>query len=105
MTTWLVILAVGAGSLVLRAGPLLALRSAQLSARADRTIRHAGLAAIAALTATAARHAADGPDMAPTLLALGAGGFLAYRKVSLLKIIAVGVGIYAGGTLVLNTFT
>ena len=43
--TWLVILAVGAGSFVLRLGPLLVFERVSLSDRGDRVIRHAGMAA------------------------------------------------------------
>ena len=47
--TWLVILAVGAGSFVFRLGPLLVFERISLTERGDRVIRHAGTAAITAL--------------------------------------------------------
>jgi len=100
--TWLVMLAVGAGSLALRVGPLLALRSAHLSPRADRSIRHAGLAAVAALAAGSAQHAATGSSTLPTLLALAAGGVLTVRGASLLRVVVVGTTVFAAATLALG---
>jgi branched-subunit amino acid transport protein len=100
MTTWAVIVVVGVGSFVLRVAPLLALQRAVLSGVVDRTIRHAGLAAIAGLIATSVRHAADGPAVVPTLLAVAVGTGLAVRGRSMLRIIGTGGGIYAGALVV-----
>ena len=44
--TWLVILAVGAGSFLFRVAPLLLLGRVPLGPRAEGAVRHAGLAAV-----------------------------------------------------------
>lgn len=100
MTTWMVVLAVGAGSFVLRVAPLLVLQRAMLSDQIDRVIRHAGTAAMAALIATSVRHAAHGSSMVPTLLAAAAGTLLAVRGASMLRIVGSGGAIYAGALVV-----
>ena len=72
--TWVVILAVGLGQLRVP-------RRAAAGARAGRAlrrgptalIRHAGLAALAALIATSAHHAARGAPLAPSLVAVAVG--------------------------------
>ena len=102
MTTWAVILAVGIGSFVLRVTPLLVLQRATLSGSVDRIIRHAGLAAIAGLIAVSVRHAATGSSVIPTLLAVTIGTALAIRARSMLWIIGIGGGIYAGASIVLG---
>ncbi len=58
--TWLVILAVGAGSFVFRLGPLLAFQRIALTERGERVIRHAGTAAITALIMVSTKHSATG---------------------------------------------
>ena len=93
---WVVVLAVGAGSFLFRLGPLLVLRKAVLSERTDRSIRHAGLAAISALIALSSRQAAHGASLLPVLLAVGVGAALAARRASMLRLIVVGGGLYAG---------
>lgn len=100
MTTWVVVLAVGVGSFALRVAPLLVLQRVRLSDRVDRTIRHAGLAAMAGLIATSVRHAAQESAAAPTLLAVAFGALLAIRGGSMLRIIVSGGAIYAGAMVV-----
>jgi branched-subunit amino acid transport protein len=102
MSAWLVIVAVGAGSFLFRAAPLLVLQRAKLSPSVDRSIRHAGLAAIAALIATSARHAAHGSSVAPALLAVAAGVVLGARRASMLRITLVGGGLYAAALAVVT---
>ena len=58
--TWVVVLAVGAGSFVFRLGPLLLLQRISLTERADRVIRHAGTAAITALIVVSTKNSATG---------------------------------------------
>ena len=99
--TWVVILAVGAGSYLFRVGPLLLLQHVVLSEATDRAIRHAGLAAIAALIATSAHHAAHGTSAVPSVVAVGVGVALALRRASMLRIILVGGGLYAAGSAVI----
>ena len=96
MTTWIAIVAVGVGSFVLRAAPLLMLQRVTLSDQVDRIIRHAGVAAIAGLIATTVRHAAHGSTTVPTLLAVAFGTWLAVRGGSMMRIIGTGGAIYAG---------
>jgi branched-subunit amino acid transport protein len=102
VSTWLVILAVGAGSFAFRLVPLLVLQRATLSERTDRVIRHAGTAAIAALIALSTRQAAQQGTMVPAMLAVGAGVVLAARRASMLQIIVVGGALYAAGVIVLT---
>jgi branched-subunit amino acid transport protein len=93
--TWLVILAVGAGSFVFRLGPLLALQRIVLSERGDRVIRHAGTAAITALITVSTKHSATGTAAVPTVLAVAAAVVLAARGASMLRLLVCGGGIYA----------
>ena len=96
--TWVVILAVGAGSYLFRVVPLLLLQRVALSESTDRAIRHAGLAAIAALIATSAHHAAHGTSVVPSVMALGVGVGLALRRASMIRIVLVGSGLYAAAS-------
>ena len=77
--TWVVVLAVGAGSFVFRLGPLLLLQRISLTERADRVLRHAGNAAITALIVVSTKNSATGTAAMPTLLAVAAGVVLAAR--------------------------
>ena len=72
--TWVVVLAVGAGSFVFRLGPLLLLQRISLTERADRVIRHAGNAAITALIVVSTKNSATGTAALPTLLAVADRG-------------------------------
>ena len=100
MSTWLVVLAVGAGSFAFRAGPLLLLHRATLSDRTERAIRHAGTAAIAALIALSTQGAAEHGSPAAALLAVAAGVVLVARRASMPAIIVAGGGLYAATVLV-----
>jgi branched-subunit amino acid transport protein len=98
--TWVVVLAVGAGSYLFRVGPLLALQRSQLGDRADRAIRHGGLAAVTALIATSTRHAATGDLAAPTLVAVGVGAVLAVRGASMVRLLMIGGAAYVASDIV-----
>jgi branched-subunit amino acid transport protein len=100
--TWVVILAVGAGSFVFRLGPLLMLQRVPLTERGDRIIRHAGTAAIAALIAVSARQSASGSATIPTVLAMATALGLAARGASMLRLLLCGGGIYAGSVVVMG---
>ena len=100
--TWVVILAVGAGSFVFRLGPLLALQRISLTDRGDRVIRHAGTAAITALIAVSTRQSATGGALTPTMLAMAAAIGLAARGASMLRLLVCGGGIYAGSVIVMG---
>jgi branched-subunit amino acid transport protein len=95
IVTWVVVLAVGAGSLGFRLGPLLLLRRISLTERTDRAIRHAGTAAITALIVMSTKSSATGTAAIPTLLAVATGVALAAGGVSMLRLAVCGGGIYA----------
>jgi branched-subunit amino acid transport protein len=94
MSTFGVMAAIGLGSFLMRVGPLLALQRARLSARTDRLIRHAALAAVAALITGSARHAASSAPPMAVLSALALGAVLAVRGLSLLRIVLAGGSLY-----------
>lgn len=96
MTTWLVMIGVGLGSYAFRTLPALLLRVSTLSARRERLIRDAGLAAVAALVATSTRVAADGTAGRPALVAVAAALVLAAtRQPSTIRLLAFGGAVYA----------
>lgn len=88
--TWVLFLAVGAGSIVFRLAPVLLFQQLSLAKRADRLIRHAGNAAITALIVVSTKNSATGTDALPTLLAAAAGVVLAARGVSMLRLVVYG---------------
>jgi branched-subunit amino acid transport protein len=100
--TWVVVLAVGAGSFVFRLAPLLLLQRISLTERADRLIRHAGTAAITALIVGSTKNSATGTAAIPTLLAVAAGVVLAAGGVSMLRLVVYGGGIWASSLLVVD---
>jgi branched-subunit amino acid transport protein len=100
--TWVVVLAVGAGSFVFRLGPLLLFQRISLTERADRLIRHAGTAVITALIVVSTKNSAAGTAAIPTLLAVASGVVLAARGVSMLRLVVYGGGIYACSLLVVD---
>ena len=100
--TWVVIVAVGAGSFVFRLGPLLAFERITLGERGDRLIRNAGTAALTALIVGATRHGATGNAIVPTLLAMAVAIVLAARDASIFRLLACGGGIYACSAVVIG---
>jgi branched-subunit amino acid transport protein len=100
--TWVVIIAVGLGSFVLRLSPLLVLQRVSLTDRGDRAIRHAGTAAITALIVVSTKHGATGSVAVPTVLAVAVAVVLAARGASMLRLLAVGGGIYACAVTVMS---
>ncbi|MEO8692957.1 MAG: AzlD domain-containing protein [Acidimicrobiales bacterium] len=103
--TWIVILAVGAGSFVFRLGPLLVLERMTLSDRGDRVIRHAGTAAITALIVVTTKHNATGGSVLPTVLAVAVGVVLAARGGSMVRLLVFGGATYAGSAIVMELLT
>jgi branched-subunit amino acid transport protein len=93
--TWLVIVAVGAGSFVFRLGPLLVLQRISLTERADRAIRYGGNAALSALIVVSAKTSATGRAPVPAVLALATAVVCAARGASMLRVVVYGGGIYA----------
>ena len=100
--TWVVILAVGAGSFVFRLGPLLVFERISLSERGDRVIRHAGTAAITALIVVTTRHSATGGAVIPTILAVAAAIVLAVRGASMVRLLVFGGATYACSAIVVG---
>ena len=103
--TWIVVLAVGAGSFLFRVGPLLLLERKPLGATGDRMIRHAGTAAITALIAVSTAHSASSGHVLPSLLAVAVAVVLATRGVSMIRIVLCGGAVYAALTLALQLLT
>ena len=102
--TWIVILAVGAGSFVFRLGPLLVLERITLTDRGDRVIRHAGTAAITALIVVTTKHSATGGSVIPTMLAVAVAIVVAARGASMVRLLVVGGATYACSAIVLDLF-
>jgi branched-subunit amino acid transport protein len=98
--TWVVVVAVGVGSFVLRAGPQLLLERVSLAPRTERVLRHAGIAAIVALIVGSARQSALRGGAAPVVAALVVGMVVAVRRPSMLGVLMVGGGAYACAILV-----
>jgi branched chain amino acid efflux pump len=97
MTTWLVILSVGAGSFVLRALPLFLDGRWTQSARVERTTAYAATAATAALVASALQRGGAASGHAPALVAAAAIALLvALSRASMLRVLVVGSVGYAG---------
>jgi branched-subunit amino acid transport protein len=100
VTTWIVMLGVGAGSFAFRLGPLLAFRRVSLGERGDRAIRNAGTSAITALIVVSVKQNASGTATVPTLLAMVAAVLLAGRGASMARLLVSGGAIYAGAVVV-----
>jgi branched-subunit amino acid transport protein len=95
VTTWLVMMAVGAGSYAMRALPVLLNARWTSSPRAERTIAHAGTAALAALIAVGFRRAATTPtDTAAVVLAAVVALYIAVRGGSMARILLMGALAY-----------
>ncbi len=100
MNTAIAMLAVGATSYVFRLVPLLAVDRVRVGPCLDRTIRHAGAAAVAALFVGALR--GDGHGVIDPAVAVAAvpALWLAVRGASMVRIVAVGAAVYATTLLV-----
>ena len=94
--TWVVIIAVGVGSYLLRVLPLFVGGKYLSSPRAERIIAQAGAAALAALIATGLhRSASTTTDFAPTWLSAAAALAVAVRGGSMQRVLAAGAIAYA----------
>ena len=94
MTTWIALIAVGLISYVFRAAPLFLLGRVRISDRVDRSVRHAGAAAVTALLIGAMRDSGGGyslPVVAGTAMAL----VLAAGRSSMLRVVFSGGAVYA----------
>jgi branched-subunit amino acid transport protein len=88
---WTVVVAVGVGSYLLRALPLVVGRRWFRSMRVAGTMAPAGTAALAALVATGLRGASSGPGQTVTVLAAAVIALaVAVRGASLLRVLAFG---------------
>jgi branched-subunit amino acid transport protein len=96
MTTWLVIIAVGAGSYVFRALPVLVDARWLRSARFEQTVGYAGTAALAALIATGFRGSATSLTTGIAVAAAAAVAVgVAVRSRSMYGIMLAGASAYA----------
>jgi branched-subunit amino acid transport protein len=94
--TWVVIIAVGVGSYLLRVLPLFVGGKYLSSPRAERMIAQAGAAALAALIATGLhRSASTTTDFVPTWLSAAAALAVAVRGGSMQRVLAAGAITYA----------
>jgi branched-subunit amino acid transport protein len=97
MTAWLVILSVGAGSYVLRALPIALDGRFTRSPSFERTITHAGTAAIAALIVVGLRRGSSAEADIPVLaITVAVALAIAIRGGSMLRVLVI-----AGGSHVL----
>jgi branched-subunit amino acid transport protein len=100
MNAWVVVLAVGAASLAIRALPLMASEAIHLGPKAAAALRHAGIGAMTALLVTALvahRGTSTHPDVA-ILAGVGIGAALAWRGWSMMRVVVVGAACYAAVT-------
>lgn len=102
MTSWLVIVAVGVGSIVMRTVPLVARSDATMSPRLERIVHHAGTAAITALVVSSTVSAGRGPTpLSAVVAAVGVGLVLAVTGRPMMVVVVVGLGVAAAATLVI----
>jgi branched-subunit amino acid transport protein len=95
MTAWVVVLAVGAGSYLLRSLPVLLGGRRMASPAAERATAHAGTAALAALVATSVAHGSATTGGDPAMLAGAAVGVVAaVRGQSMVRVLMVGSAAY-----------
>jgi branched-subunit amino acid transport protein len=94
--TWIVIVAVGLGSYVLRVLPLFVGGRYLASERAERIISHAGTAALAALIVTGLdRSAGAATAVVPTWMSAAAAMAVAVKGGSMQRVLAAGAVAYA----------
>jgi branched-subunit amino acid transport protein len=97
--TWMVMLAVGVGSYVLRALPVFAGERVLTSPGVERVIGYAGTAALAALITTGLRAVPHAPGEAAVTIAVGAAALtVAVRRGSMLRVLLAGASVYAAGS-------
>lgn len=103
--TWIVVLAVGAGSFLLRVMPLLLLERRPLGPVGERTVRHAGIAAITGLIAVSTTHSAERGNALPALLALAAAMSITVRGHSMVRTVLTGSAVYATALVAIDLIT
>jgi branched-subunit amino acid transport protein len=102
VTTWIVILAVGAGSFVFRVIPLSVASRISVSERFDRTLRHAATAALGALLATSFDHSARTGNDVALAVASGIALVLSLRGSSMPRVVGVGAASYLAAVVALG---
>jgi branched-subunit amino acid transport protein len=95
MSTWLAIVAVGAVSYVFRAAPVVLFGRIRITEGVDRTVRHAGAAAVTALLVGAVRQGGHASSLIAVLVATGVALVVAARGGSMLRIVMLGGCSYA----------
>jgi branched-subunit amino acid transport protein len=96
VTTWLVMTAVGVGSYVLRAAPVVLDARWLRSRRVEQAIAHAGTAALAALIAVGLRRSATSPTDTMTVgVAAATAALVAVRGAKLHKVLLAGAVAHA----------
>jgi branched-subunit amino acid transport protein len=104
MTTLLVVLAVGAGSYLMRSGPIIWHGRAQPPPWVDRAALLAATSALAAVVTSAVLHhqRAGHPEArTAAIIAVVAALTLAVRKVPMLRVIVAGLAVYELASLAL----
>jgi branched-subunit amino acid transport protein len=99
---WLVIAAVGLGSLAFRLVPLFVLQRAPVGEQGERRLRHAATSAVTALIVLSVRQGATGNATLPMLLAVVGAGLGAARGQSMLRLLISGGTTYAVATVAMN---
>jgi len=91
---WVAIVLTGAGSYLLRLLPLVVLPRVTLRPGMERAVRHAGVAAIAALFVSSLRTDAGAGNAGPTLVAAAVALALALRGAGMLRVVSLSVVTY-----------
>jgi branched-subunit amino acid transport protein len=97
MSTWIVVLCAGLASYAFRSVPVLALTRVELPVGVERSLRHAGPAAMAAMGATAVLHREPGEPVAvlvASVIAVALSMLLMHRGVRLPFIVGTGLVAY-----------
>jgi branched-subunit amino acid transport protein len=93
VSAWIAVICIGIGSLAFRMTPL-AFAGRSTSPRTSRLIKDAGAAATAAITVASFDRAAQSGDVVPLAVAGTVGFVLALRGASMLRVVAIGAGLY-----------
>jgi branched-subunit amino acid transport protein len=94
VTAWIAVALVALGSLGLRVAPFLVADRPAVTARLERSLRHAGPAALAALAVRGLQDhvtAVDGPGAVAACVAVAGAGWLAARRYPMAVVAGVGL--------------
>jgi branched-subunit amino acid transport protein len=96
MTTWIVVIAVGVGSYLLRSLPVLLDARWTSSPQVERVISHAGVAAVAALIVTGLHRGSTSPVATAAVVAAATVALVfSLRRASMLRVLLAGFVVYA----------